>query len=304
MPTPTAASRLASAARRRFAAVPAPVLELTAILCIHLGAALATRLFDSLGELGTAFTRLALGAVALLLVARPRPARLPAAMWGRLLLFGAVLAGLNLFFYEALARLPLGVVATIEFSGPLVVALLASRRGRDFLWVGLAALGIALLAPVAGLHLDPVGLAYAAAAAGCLGLYIVVGGGLGRRLPGLEGLALAMAVAALVLLPFGVARAGAGLLEPGVLGLALAVALVSTVVPFSLEYAAMRRMRPSAFGVLLSSEPAVATLVGVALLGNPLGLRQVAALGAITAASLGSTLSEGRSMAAPPDEPG
>jgi len=291
-PTTSALARLAEPLRRRFAAVPAPLLELTAICSIHLGAALATRLFGSLGEQGTAFVRLALGAAVLLALARPRMRALGAGMWGRLLLFGAILAGLNLFFYEALARLPLGVVATVEFSGPLVVALVGSRRWRDFLWVGLAATGIALLAPVGGLHLDPVGLAFAAAAAVCLGLYIVVGGGLGRRLPGLQGLALAMAVAALLLAPAGIARGGAALLRPGVLALALAVALVSTIVPFSLEYAAMRRMRPRAFGVLLSSEPGIAALVGVALLGNVLGARQLAALVAITVASAGSTLSE------------
>lgn len=295
MRRPTVSPRLAplwAAARRRAAAVPAPLLELAAIVSIHLGAALATRLFASLGEQGTAFVRLALGAAALLLVARPRLGALGAGSWVRLLLFGAVLAGLNLFFYEALARLPLGVVATIEFSGPLLVALVGSRRPRDFLWVALAAAGIALLAPVGGLRLDPVGLAFAAAAAVCLGLYIVVGGALGRRLPGMQGLALAMAVAALLLAPAGLARAGGALLRPGVLALALAVAVVSTIVPFSLEYAAMRRMRPRTFGVLLSSEPAIATLVGVALLGNALGVRQIAALAAITAASSGATLSE------------
>lgn len=293
-PSSPAGAGVGAALRRRFAAVPAPLIELAAIVSVHLGAALATRLFASLGEQGTAFVRLTLGAAVLLAVTRPRLRRLEAALWARLALFGGLLAGLNLFFYEALARLPLGVVATVEFSGPLVVALVGSRRWRHVLWAALAALGIALLTPVGGLRLDPVGLAFAAAAAACLGLYIVVGGGLGRRLPGLQGLALAMAIGALLLLPAGLARAGAALLRPGVLALAVAVALVSTIVPFSLEFVAMRRMRPRAFGVLLSSEPAIATLVGVALLGNALGPRQLLALVAITAASAGSTLSEGR----------
>lgn len=286
--------RFAAAVRHRFAAVPAPLLELAAILSIHLGAALATRLFASLGEQGTAFVRLAFGAAVLLAAARPRWRAFGVDVWPRLVLFGALLAGLNLFFYEALARLPLGVVATVEFSGPLTVAVAASRRAVDFLWVGLAAVGIALLAPIGGLRLDPIGLLFAAAAAACLGLYILVGGSLGRRLPGLQGLAVGMAVGALLLLPVGVARAGGGLLQPGLLALGLAVAMVSTIVPFSLEYAAMRRMRARAFGVLLSSEPAIATLVGVVLLGNALGLRQLAALAAITVASAGSTLSERR----------
>ncbi|MEJ2288877.1 MAG: EamA family transporter [Deinococcales bacterium] len=280
------------AGRRLLRSTPAPALEIAAIVSIHLGAALATRLFDAWGEQGTAFVRLALGACVLLALARPRPSNLSGADWRRLLLFGAVLAGLNLFFYEALARLPLGVVATIEFAGPLTVALAGTRRVLDLLWVLLAAAGILLLAPIGGAPLDPVGLAFAAAAATCLGLYIVVGGRLGRSIPGLQGLALAMAVAAVLLLPVGTLRAGASLLRPGLLALGLAVALISTIVPFSLEFEAMRRMRPRAFGVLLSSEPGIAALVGIVFLGDVLGLRQILALGAITVASVGSTLRE------------
>lgn len=297
MPAPIAPARLARpaasvVARRLVRAAPAPVLEIAAILSIHLGAALATQLFGAWGEQGTAFVRLALGAAVLLALTRPQWTALTRADVRRLLAFGLILAGLNLFFYEALARLPLGVVATIEFAGPLCVALIGTRRARDLLWVALAATGIALLAPVGRVPLDPVGLAYAAAAATCLGLYIVVGGKLGRTLPGLQGLALAMAVAALVLLPVGVGRGGAALLEPRWLLLGLAVALISTIVPFSLEFEAMRRMRARAFGVLLSSEPAIAALVGIVLLGDVLGPRQIAALAAITVASVGSTLAE------------
>ncbi len=282
------------AVRRLVRATPAPALEIAAILSIHLGAALATHLFDAWGEQGTAFARLALGAGVLLALTRPRLTALARADWARLAAFGSILAGLNLFFYEALARLPLGVVATVEFMGPLAVALLGTRRALDLLWVGLAAGGIALLAPVGGVALDPVGLAFAAAAAACLGLYIVVGGRLGRTLPGHQGLALAMALAAVLLLPGGVARAGPSLLEPRLLALGLAVALISTIVPFSLEFEAMRRMRPRAFGVLLSSEPAIAALVGVVLLGDVLEPRQIAAMAAIMVASVGSTLAERR----------
>lgn len=279
-------------ARRVLDATPAPALELAAILSIHLGAALATRLFAAWGEQGTALVRLALGAVVLALLSRPRLATVGRGALLGMLAFGAILAGLNLFFYEALARLPLGVVATIEFAGPLTVALVGTRRPLDLLWVVLAATGIVLLAPVGGAHLDPVGLAFAAAAATCLGLYIVVGGRLGRTVPGLQGLALAMAVAAVLLLPAGAVRGGAALLRPDLLLLGVAVALISTIVPFSLEFEAMRRMRPRAFGVLLSCEPAVAAVVGVVLLGDVLGPRQIAALGAIVAASVGSTLRE------------
>jgi inner membrane transporter RhtA len=280
------------AGRRLLRTAPAPALELAAILSIHIGAALATRLFDAWGEQGTAFVRLALGAAVLLALTRPRPAALSDVDWRRLVVFGVILAGLNLFFYEALARLPLGVVATIEFSGPFTVALFGTRRPLDLLWVLLAATGIGLLAPIGGVHLDPLGLAYAVAAASCLGLYIVVGGRLGRAVPGLQGLALAMAVAAVLLLPAGAIRGGAALLRPDLLLLGVAVALISTIVPFSLEFEAMRRMRPRAFGVLLSCEPAVAAVVGIVMLGDVLGFRQIAALAAIVAASVGSTLRE------------
>ena len=279
-------------ARRVLNATPAPALEIAAIVSIHLGAALATRLFTAWGEQGTALVRLVLGAAVLALISRPRLGSVGQRALLGMLAFGVILAGLNLFFYEALARLPLGVVATIEFAGPLTVALAGARRALDLTWALTALAGIVLLAPFGSARLDPVGLAYAAAAAACLGLYIVVGGRLGRALPGLQGLASAMAVAAVLLLPFGVASAGSRLLEPDLLLLGAGVALVSTIVPFALEFEAMRRIRPRAFGVLLSSEPAIATLVGIVLLGNPFGWRQFLALAAITTASVGSSLSE------------
>lgn len=193
-------------------------------------------------------------------------------------------------FYEAVARLPLGIVATIEFLGPLSVALFASRQARDAVWVVLAAVGVVLLAPLGGFTLDPVGLGFALAASFFLGAYILVGSRVGRSLPGVQGLALAMGVAALLSAPYGIASAGAALLRPELLLLGFAVALVSTIIPFTLEYVAMRRMSTRAFGVLLSSEPAIAALIGVALLGDALGGRQLVALVCVSIASASSTL--------------
>ncbi len=284
--------QLGRATRSLLDMAPAPVLILLAIVFIHLGAALATTLFASLGVAGTAFVRLGFTALVLNLAWRPRLAHLRSDMVPLVLGLGVTLAGLNLFFYEAIARLPLGVVVMIEFLGPLGIAVASSRRPREFLWVVLAAVGIVLLAPLAGVRVDPAGFVFALAAGACWGGYIVLGGRLSRKLPGGVGLALSMALAAALLLPFGVASAGAALLRPELIMLGFAVALVSTVVPFSLEYAAMRRMSARAFGVLLSSEPAIAALVGMAALGDRLGLRQGLALILISSAALGSTLSE------------
>lgn len=203
---------------------------------------LATRLFGSLGTGGTTFVRLAFTALVLLAFARPKVRALDRGTVGWTVAFGAILNGLSLCFYEAVARLPLGIVATVEFLGPLSVALFASRRARAAVWVVLAALGVVLLAPLGGLTLDPVGLSFALAASFCLGAYILVGSRVSRSLPGVQGLALALGVAALLAAPYGIASAGAALLRPELLLLGLAVALVSTVIPFTLECVAMRRM--------------------------------------------------------------
>ena len=281
--------RVESGFRVALRAAPAPLLVLLAIVFIHLGVALATTLFLSLGVVGSAFVRIAFTALVLLALSQPRPSRLSGDSLLWVVLTGFAIAGLNFFFYQAVARLPLGVVVMIEFLGPLGVAVVASRRAREYLWV----VGcILLLAPLGEIRIDGVGFAFALAAGVCWAAYIVFGGRLGRQVPGGEGLALAMTVAALVLLPSGLASGGLALLLPKWLVIGFVVALVSTVIPFSLEFEAMRRMSPRAFGVLLSSEPAVAALVGVAFLGDRLNLQQLAALLLISVAAVGSTLAE------------
>lgn len=284
--------RVESGFRVALRAAPAPLLVLLAIVFIHLGVALATTLFFSLGVMGSAFVRIAFTALVLLALSQPRPSRLSGDSLLWVVLTGFAIAGLNLFFYQAVARLPLGVVVMIEFLGPLGVAVVASRRAREYLWIVLAVGGILLLAPLGEIRIDGVGFAFALAAGVCWAAYIVFGGRLGRQVPGGEGLALAMTVAALVLLPSGLASGGLALLLPKWLVIGFVVALVSTVIPFSLEFEAMRRMSPRAFGVLLSSEPAVAALVGVAFLGDRLNLQQLAALLLISVAAVGSTLAE------------
>ena len=197
---------------------------------------------------------------------------------------------MNWCIYESMARIPLGVAVTIEFAGPLLVAVLGSRRPRDGVWIALAAAGIVLLADPGGGSIDALGVVFALLAALCWMAYIHLSQRTGRVFPGGSGLAIAMAVGALVVLPAGVLGGGSGLVEPGLLGSALVVALASSVLPYSLELEALRRLPAAVFGVLMSLEPAVAALAGWVVLGQDLGAREVAAIAMVIVASAGATL--------------
>lgn len=267
-----------------------PVAAVVAsIVSLSVGTSYAQRLFPLVGAEGT--TSLRVGFAALMLLALWRPWRRPLALHDALTvaLYGAVLGAMNLVFYLSLRTLPFGIAVAVEFTGPLAVATLSSRRPLDFLWVGLAVLGLARLLPLGGGvgPLDPAGLGYAGAAAFAWALYIVLGQRAGRR-RGNDAAALGMAVAAVVVIPFGVARAGSALLSPAVLAAGLAVALLSGAVPMSLEMYALRRLPRQTFGVLLSVEPAVSALAGLLVLGQVLAPSQWLSIGAIVAASVGS----------------
>ncbi len=202
--------------------------------------------------------------------------------------FGVALGLMNGSIYESIARIPLGVAVTIEFAGPLLVAVLGSRRALDGLWIVLAAAGILLLADPGGGSVDPAGVAFALAAAALWMAYIYLSQRVGGAFPGGHGLALAMAVGALVVLPFGLAGALDAAGEPGVLGAAFVVALASSVLPYSLELEALRRLPAAVFGVLMSLEPAVAALAGLVVLGQELGAREAAAIAMVVVASAGA----------------
>jgi inner membrane transporter RhtA len=279
---------------RAAAAVPPPGLLLISIVSIQLGAAVAVDLFPALGPVGTTFLRLAFAA-ALLLAATRRTigwsARPHAAS---LLLYGAILGVMNLSFYEAISRIPLGIAVAIEFVGPLGLAAATSRRGRDFAWIGLAVIGIALLTPEIGSALDPLGVALAGAAGLCWAGFTVMSQRIGRALPGNSGLAIGMAVAALVVLPVEVATGGLGNLDLGLLAAALAVAILSTAMPLTLEFEALKRMTARTYGILVTMEPVVATLVGALLLGQAIGPQGILAVACVTAAALGVTISDRR----------
>jgi len=268
--------------------VPPIGLVLTGVTSIQFGAALAATMFDDLGPGGTSLLRLAFAALILMVLWRPRVRGRAPRELRLVLLFGVTLGAMNLFFYEALERIPLGVAVTMEFAGPLGVAVATSRRRLDLFWAGLAALGIVLLSnPFGGEGLDPLGVVLILAAAACWAAYILIAQRTTHVFDGSEGLALAMVVAALVPVIPGIAEAGATLLRPDLLALGLGVALLSSVVPYSLETEALRRLPANVFGVLMSLEPAVAALAGFLVLSQALGVRELVAMALVVAASVG-----------------
>jgi inner membrane transporter RhtA len=261
---------------------------------VQFGAALATHLFSRVGPAGAVTLRLAIAAVLLGAVARPHLQSIKRADLGVAVAFGLVLAGMNLCFYEAIARIPLGVAVTIEFSGPLALALLGSRRWWDLLWAALAGTGVAMFTSGGGRSLDPAGIALAfLAGAGWIG-YILLSKETGRRFDARTGLGIAMVSGAIAVLPVGLVSAGAQLFHPEALLLGTAVAFLSSVLPYSLELVALRQVSARAFGVLLSMDPAVAAVAGFVVLGQRLTGREVAALILVSVANLGNALA-GRS---------
>jgi inner membrane transporter RhtA len=266
---------------------PPLVLVLLAIGSVQLGAAFAKSLFAALGPMTVVFLRLALAALVLLLLVRPNWSALRAAQWRITLGFGAILALMNLSYYLALQRLPLGLTVTIEFIGPLSVALWHSRRALDFVWVLLAAGGIALLNPFGG-EIDAQGFWLALAAGACWAAYIVLGEKLGGTLPGAQGLSLAMTVGAVLLMPVGVHASDAIATHYALLPVAFAVAILSSALPYSCEIEALRRMPKRVFGILMSLEPAVAALIGFVVLHEVLSKMQILAIVMVMIASYGT----------------
>jgi inner membrane transporter RhtA len=269
---------------------PPPGLVLLAIVSVQLGAVLAIKLFPVLGPNGTAFLRRLFSAGLLVIATRPAMASLIRRHFWLLLAYGAILAGMNYFFYEAIARIPLGVAATVEFIGPLTVAALDSRRPADLAWIGLAAAGLLMLTPEIGASLDPLGLLYAGIAGAGWAAFVLLSRRVGTAIPGGGGLAIGMALAAVFLVPFGAVSASAIVFQPTLIVFAVAVAILSTTIPFSLEFEALRRLPPRVYGVLITLEPAVALLIGMLLLGDAVGLEAVGAVACVTTAAIGATL--------------
>ena len=276
-----------SVAGRALAAIPPPALVLLGIVSVQLGSAVAKHLFSEVGSFGTVALRLFFAAAVLLLLWRPS-LRVNRRTWTVVLCYGVTLGLMNLCFYLALARIPLGIAVTVEFLGPLAVAIAGSRRWLDAFWALLAAGGVVLLMEGRG-DLNLAGFLFALAAGAFWGLYILVGAALGRHTTEGHGLALGMVVAALVAVPFGVADGGTALIQPWVLVAGLGVALLSSVIPYSLDLEALRKIPPRVFGILMSLEPAMAALIGLVVLQESLHVSQWIAVLCVVAASAGAT---------------
>lgn len=285
----TAVTGDTSAAARRGALGPVG-LVLAGCVSVQFGGALAVSVMPRTGAVGVVTLRLVMAAVILLLFCRPRLRGHSRTDWGTVVAFGIAMGGMNMLFYQAAARIPLGLAVTFEVLGPLTLSVLASRRVINFLWAGLALCGVFLLGGAGeGLGgLDLVGVAFALAAGAMWAAYIIFSARTGRRFPQADGLALAMAVAALLSLPLGIVTAGSRLIDPVTLGLGAAIAVMSSVLPYTLELVALRRLPASTFAVMMSLEPAIAALAGFLVLSQTLAWYQALAIGLVIAASVGA----------------
>jgi len=292
--------------------VPPSVLVLTGVVSVQVGAGLAARLFTQIPPAAVTALRL-WTAAALMAVAGARPLRQNLADLVRrrswrdaavVAAFGLTLAVMNYSIYQAFARIPLGIAVTIEFLGPLAVAVVTSRRLIDLLWVALAGAGVALLTGAgnlagAGHGIDLVGLAFALLAGTAWAAYIILSRATGRRFPGASGLTIAMLVAAVVIVPVGVTAGRGALLRPSILAIGLAIGLLSSIIPYTLELEALRRVPARVFGIWMSLEPAVAALVGLVMLGEALAVSEWAAIVCVMAACAGAARGSARASQAP-----
>jgi inner membrane transporter RhtA len=273
--------------RAHLPAIPPIPAIVGSIVSVQGGAALAKGLFPALGALGTVGLRVGISALILLAAFRPRLCR-------AVIPYGLVLGVMNVVFYLALARIPLGLAVTVEFIGPLGVAVFGSRRAVDIAWVVLAAAGIALIAPWGGGRADALGILLALAAGACWAAYIILGGQVSRTIPGGAAVATGMAIATVIAIPAAVMTGGFKHLTPALFVAGIGVALLSSVIPYTLEMIALKELPARTFGILMSLEPAVAALAGLIFLHEFLTPRQWLAVVLVIAASAGSTLTSRR----------
>ncbi|TDB79194.1 DMT family transporter [Micromonospora sp. KC721] len=263
-------------------------LVLGGAVSVQFGSAVAALIFPRVGVPGTVTLRLTVGALLMLVVCRPRLRGHDRGDWLAVLAFGLALAGMNSIFYQAIERIPLGPAVTLEVLGPLTLSVVAARRLVAWCWAGLALAGVALLGHGGFDRLDPVGVALALAAGAMWAAYIVTSARVGGRFPRADGLALALAVAALVTLPLGLRDAGDRLWHADVLALGAGLALLASVLPYTLELLALRRLPTATFAVLMSLGPAVAALAGWLLLDQMLHVVEMLAIGLVVVASAGA----------------
>ncbi len=280
-------------------AAPRPRLSGVALVIVGLmtqdiGASIAVLVFPTVGPAGMVTLRLVFSALILLAIARPNLRGISRRGWALVTLFGLSLGTMNLLFYQAISRLDLGTTVTIEVLGPLILSVIVARRASAWLWAALALAGVGLLGYGSFGDLDPVGVAFALAAGATWAGYILASRRTGQVFQGLDGLAIAMSIGAVLSLPFGIAQAGVQLAQPPILALGLAVAVLSSTIPYALELIALRRISASAFSVLMSCSPAIATAAGFLVLGQTVGWIQAVGILLVIIASIGAVRSAQR----------
>ncbi len=272
--------------------IPPWLLVLIAVISVQLGAAVAKQLFVAIGFTGVVFLRTFLGGLIFLLAVRPRVFGHSRRVYLNIVVFGVTIAANMLLFYAAIERIPLGIAVAIAFAGPLMISVLGSRRAIDFVWIVLAAVGILLLSPFTDVTLDPVGILFAAICSVAWATYIIVSKRASALMPGNTMLALAMCVGALAAAPFGAVKALGVLENPALVGVALLVALLSSVIPFWLEFRAIKQVAPRTFGLLVSLEPAAAAVMGWLILHESLSVEKLIGIGLVTIAAIATTRSD------------
>lgn len=287
-PTPVGPASTPSGAPRRRGSLGPVGLVLAGGVSVQFGGALAVTLMPRAGALGVVTLRLLAAALVLLVICRPRVRGHSRTDWGTVVVFGLTMAAMNGLFYQAVDRIPLGPAVTLEVLGPLALSVLASRRALNLVWAGLALAGVFLLGGGGFSSLDPTGVAFALGAGAMWAAYILFSARTGRRFPQADGLALAMAVAALAFLPLGIAESGTKLLDPTTIALGSAVAVLSSVLPYTLELLALRRLPASTFAVMMSLEPAIAATAGFLILNQALSATEAAAIALVIVASMGA----------------
>lgn len=263
-------------------------LVLAGGISVQFGGALAVTLMPRAGALGVVTLRLAVAAIVLLVICRPKVRGYSRADWGTIVVFGVTMAAMNGLFYQSVDRIPLGAAVTLEVLGPLALSVLASRRALNLVWAGLALGGVFLLGGGGFSSLDPLGVAFALSAGAMWATYIIFSARTGRRFPQADGLALAMVVAAVVFLPLGIVESGSKLLAPTTIALGAAVAVLSSVLPYTFELLALRSLPASTFAILMSLEPAIAATAGFLILDQALSAIQALAIALVIAASMGA----------------
>lgn len=290
-----APSRFSSSSVMSSSTAPAVLMVIGSCTSLQFGASLATQLFGPLGATGVTTLRLGLAAVMLALVTRPRVRTWTRSQWTAVAAFGLALAGMNGMFYEAIARIPLGPAVAIEFLGPLGLATILSRKLKDFAWIVLALVGVMILGfDDAGGSLDLVGVAFVLGAGFFWALYILASERVGGAVDGAGGLAMALVVGTIALVPFGAQGAWTGLTDVHYLALAIGTAFLASVVPYALELSALRRLPKAVFGVLLALEPVIAALAGWLLLDQGFGATRALAVLLVVIAGAGSAITASR----------